>query len=354
MELDLIFGFSLTNKMSAEDAWSILNDKLASMTVRDVLDKFKIEYSAPCATICDDLTPFHSAEELAPSLRADELLLPTKSLIEKLSLASGTEIKSLSDYLIAIDNRLLEFKKAGCAFTDHALDNGFCFKASDGEDEKRFLRAAGGDAIFGEDETMLKSYLLKALLKLYERHGFTVQLHIGAQRKTSTRLKHLAGAAGGYAAIGNCVDVSSITSLFDSVESEIGALPRILLFTLNPADNAVMATLSGSYSKDGEEALVSQGPAWWWCDHYKGICDMLDSFTCHSVLSTFIGMTTDSRSVLSFVRHDYFRRVLCEWIANMVKCGRLPNDFRILSDTVTKICYGNAKRILERTKSYEF
>ena len=107
-----------------------------------------------------------------------------------------------------------------------------------------------------------------------------------------------------------------------------------------------MATLSGSYSADGKEALVSQGPAWWWCDHYQGIGRMLDDFCCHSVLSTFVGMTTDSRSILSFVRHDYFRRCLCQWMAELVSRQRLPEDYGLLADTVKRICFENAyKRI---------
>ena len=183
-------------------------------------------------------------------------------------------------------------------------------------------------------------------LKLYAEVGFTVQLHIGAQRHTSTRLRTLTGPTGGYAAIGNTVNVKALIRLFDTVEKAEFGLPKTMLFTLNPADNAVMATLSGSYSKDGAEALVTQGPAWWWCDHYEGMTAMLDNFCTHSVLSTFVGMTTDSRSPLSFVRHDYFRRVLCEWLSQMVSKDRLPNDIALLSDTVFKICYGNAKNIL--------
>ena len=100
--------------------------------------------------------------------------------------------------------------------------------------------------------------------------------------------------------------------------------------------------------KDGCEALISQGPAWWWCDHYQGIVDMLDTFASHSVLSTFVGMTTDSRSLLSFVRHDYFRRVLCQWIADKVACGRLPQDDALLRDLIRRVCYENAKKRLEK------
>ena len=174
-----------------------------------------------------------------------------------------------------------------------------------------------------------------------------MQLHIGAQRSTSTRLKKAAGAAGGYAAIGSTVDVQSVVSFLDDVEQMPNGLPQVLLFTLNPADNTVMATLSGSYCADGVEALISQGPAWWWCDHYRGMETMLDEFCCHSVLSSFVGMTTDSRSILSFVRHDYFRRCLCQWMAEMVEKDRLPNDLGLLSDTIRRICFENANKRLK-------
>ena len=196
-----------------------------------------------------------------------------------------------------------------------------------------------------EDKKHLSSYILKKLGVLYEKHKFVIQLHIGAQRKTSSKLASLVGPAGGYAAIGNSVDVLSLTTFLDEIEKEANSLPKILLFTLNPSDNAAIAALCGSYSKDGEEGNISQGPAWWWCDHYRGICDMLENFMSHSVLSTFTGMTTDSRSVFSFVRHDYFRRVLCEWISEMENKGRLPYDYNLLSDLVIRMCYKNAKKI---------
>jgi len=149
--------------------------------------------------------------------------------------------------------------------------------------------------------------------------------------------------------MGNSADVTSLVTFLDDVEQGTFGLPKTLLFSLNPADNPVLATLSGSYSRDGVEALISQGPAWWWCDHYQGIFAMLDHFASHSVLSTFLGMTTDSRSPLSFVRHDYFRRILCEWISQMVSMNRLPDSYELLTDTVMRICYKNAKYVLGGT-----
>ena len=148
--------------------------------------------------------------------------------------------------------------------------------------------------------------------------------------------------------IGNCVNVKALTEFLDDVEKQEYGLPKTLLFTLNPADHAVMAVLSGSYSKDGVEAVVSPGPAWWWCDHQQGITDMLEHLSVYGILSTFVGMTTDSRSLLHFVRHDYFRRILCNWIGEKVQKGALPDNEAMLTDLVKKMCYSNAAKTIQR------
>ena len=342
MELSMVFDLELLPFQPWETVWQTLNDRLATMTPQKILDKFNVLYSAPCTALTDDLGVF--GDGLAPSLRGDDLLLPAPALLKALSVQTGMPTDTLDGYITAVEARLSDFRKAGCRFTDHALDNGFRYLPDDGENSGRFSALAAGAALSASDALALRSEILKQLLARYAAMDFTVQLHIGAQRSTSTRLKTLAGAAGGYAAMGSCADVDSMTRLLDAVERAPQGLPRILLFTLNPADNAAMATLSGSYSKDGQEALISQGPAWWWCDHYQGIFDMLDNFCCHSLLSTFVGMTTDSRSLLSFVRHDYFRRCLCQWMAEMVSRQRLPEDFELLADTVKRICFENANK----------
>ena len=346
MELSRVFGYELLPFKAPEQAWEELNRAAEAMTTADILDKFSIEYSAPCAALCDALEAFSPAKGICPSLRGDDLLLPGVQTIEKLESLTGMKIADLDSYFAAVRIRLDAFRAVGCRFTDHALDNGFTYRPDDGKNAQRFADLLAGNSLSQEDKTCLTGKVLSELMSQYASFGFTVQLHIGAQRTTSTRLRTIAGPAGGYAAIGSTVDVLSLTNFLDAVEQSEHGMPRVLLFTLNPADNAVMATLSGSYSKDGYEAFVSQGPAWWWCDHYEGMTDMLDTFVAHSVLSTFIGMTTDSRSVLSFVRHDYFRRILCQWIADKVSCGRMPEDEALLCDLIRRVCYQNAKNRL--------
>ena len=338
MELSTVFDFELLPLKPCREVWDILNEKLSAMATGDILSKFNIAYSAPCASLADDLSVFNG-KDLCPSLRGDDLLLPNPELLQALG-----SPQTLFSYLSAVNARLDAFREKGCRFSDHALDNGFIYVPDDGNNESRFSDLLMGSAMEADDITALRSFILSRLGASYARVGFTMQLHIGAQRTTSDRLRTLAGPAGGYAAIGNTANVNALISLLHDIEQLPNGLPNTMLFTLNPADNAMMATLCGSFSADGREALVSQGPAWWWCDHYQGMTDMLDTFASHSVLSTFIGMTTDSRSILSFVRHDYFRRVLCQWIADMVAVHRLPDDPALLADTVRKMCYDNAKK----------
>lgn len=346
MEFQKVFGMDLYPfTRTAKQVWDEANEKLKTLTPKKILSLFHIQYSAPCTALCDDLSVFGTAEGFAPSLRGDDLLLPTSELIRKLSCLTGMEIHTLADYLTATDKRMDAFSAVNCRYADHALDDGFTYQPDDGKNAERFAALLQG-TLAEEEYPALSSYILKNLAVQYEAHGFSLLLHIGARRYTSTRLRELAGATGGFAGIGNCVKVSSLTNLLDDIEQE-GALPKTVLFTLNPADNAVMSVLSGSYAKEGVEAVVSQGPAWWWCDHAQGIREMLEHITSFGLLSTFIGMTTDSRSLLSCVRHDYFRILLCDWIAEQVEHGDLPDDFTLLSGLVKDLCYNNTYKTIK-------
>lgn len=348
MEFDTVFGIKLCNfDISAQEVWNEVQKKLLNISASEILKKFNIEYCAPCTSLCDDLSCFENNQHFAPSLRGDNIVLPDLSVIEALESITNIKIDSITAWNKAVDSRLEDFARVGCRYTDHALDNGFSYIEDDGKNEARFSCLISGKALNEEDKLRLSSYLLAMLGNLYAKHGFVMQLHIGAQRSTSTRLRAIAGPAGGYAAIGSCVNVKALTELLDNIEKSDFGLPKTILFTLNPSDNAAMAILSGSYSKDGVEAIISQGPAWWWCDHRQGIEQMLDNYSVYGVLSTFIGMTTDSRSLLSFVRHDYYRRTLCQYLANKVESGILPKDTKLLEYAIVNMCYANAKKTLQ-------
>lgn len=345
MELSQVFGIDKPlNAETCDEIWDTVNSLLtqSDYTTEKILDRFNIAHSAPCCTICDDVSFFSNSENYAPSLRGDDILSPTPSLLQKLTKLSGIEIKSIDDYFSAIGNRLDVFHSAGCRFSDHALDDGFTFIADFSNPNDDFIRAMDGASY---NNTVLQSAILTRLAGMYAEKGWTMQLHIGAHRHTSDRLRKIAGPAGGYAAAGSC-DFSSIIALLNACENTPGGLPKTILFPLNAADSAAISIISGSFSKDGAKALVQQGPAWWWCDHNLGIRNVLENIASYSVLSTFVGMTTDSRCLLSFVRHDYFRRVLSDWLADKVLAQHYPNDIELLKKIAQKICYYNAAELI--------
>lgn len=348
MEFQTVFGMEIYPfTRSAREVWDEVNEKVSKLSATKILDKFNIEYSAPCASLIDDLSNFDKTKGMCPSLRGDDIVGVKKTFVEQLEKMTDMSIQSLRDFEYAIEKRITDFVKAGCKFSDHALDDGFDYEIDDGQNDKRFVKVLEGAELSETDRQFLSSQILKILGGIYAKYHFTMQLHIGAKRSTSTRLREVAGPAGGYAAIGHPVNVKALTDLLDDIEKKEYGLPKTLLFTLNPADNAVMSILSGSYSKDGVEAIVSQGPAWWWCDHYQGMTEMLNHLSVFGVASTFIGMTTDSRSLLSFVRHDYFRRILCNWIGEKVKKGVLPENEEILSEMIRNMCYYNAAKTVK-------
>lgn len=346
LELKRVFDIDVPlNTDSAEFIWNRTKQllTLSEYSNNSILDKFGIAYSAPCCAIADDVSFFAGKENLAPSLRGDDMVVPTLALVTNLEKATGMEIKTLPQYLEAIKNRLDAFDEVGCRFSDHALDDGFSYVADDGKNEARFLDAIAGKEY---DIVQLRSYILVFLASEYNKRKWAMQLHIGAHRKTSDRLLQIAGPAGGYAAIGSPCDINSLIGLLHDAENSEGGLPRTILFTLNPADSAAMAIITGSFSEDGVAAKVQLGPAWWWCDHTVGIRNVLDMISSYGVLSTFIGMTTDSRSILSFVRHEYFRRILCGWMGDKVASGELPDDFKLLETIASKMCYDNAFKLI--------
>lgn len=347
MELSSIFGIDeMPCENNSEKLYQYCNDYLKNniVTVQALLDRFNVEYACPCASLIDDISVFENNSRLSPSLRGDDITRPTAAFIEKLESHVNFKITTLKDFEKAITQRLKYFSDCGCVFADHALDNGFEFFADDSKNEERFSKLLNNE-ISCSDNTKLSSYILAFLGAEYSKLNFVMQLHIGAERYTSSKLREKVGPQGGFAAIGNSVNVSALTNFLDYLDQSKYGLPKTVLFTLNPADNALISVLSGSYSKDGVKGLITQGPAWWWCDHKLGIVDMLENTSSFSLLSNFVGMTTDSRSFLSFVRHDYFRRIICSWLGEKIENGEYFCSDKVMEELLLKLCYKNAKEL---------
>lgn len=347
MELKKVFYVSdIPNRENALEIYKYCNNYLLNnvITPDKILNNFNVEYACPCASIIDDVSIFENNQHFSPSLRGDDIISPTTEFIKKLEEITQTKIIDLNTFKHAVIDRLDYFQKCGCVFSDHALDNGFRFFEDNKDNDKRFISLLRNE-INKEDKEKLSVHLLLFLGKEYSKRNFVMQLHIGAERYTSSKLRNNVGPAGGFAGIGNSVEISSLTKFLDALDLCESGLPKTVLFTLNPSDNALISVLSGSYSKDGVKGLITQGPAWWWCDHKLGIIDMLENTASFSVLSNFIGMTTDSRSFLSFVRHDYFRKILCNWIGEKIDNGDFICGEKQIKELIEMLCYGNAKEI---------
>lgn len=356
--LELKRAFGIGEQLTGENAaklYNYCNEKLKEdgFGAAEILKKFNSEIVCTSDDLLDNITIHKNADQkygfrVFPSLRGDSMLnvdqFSFKSWLVRLQNQSLTEIKTLVDYKNAIVTMLDRFSAAGCCLADHALDNGFQFKTPD-ESKAALVFEENLNGTIPKETGEFKLHLLTFLASEYARRNWTLQLHIGAQRFTSSRLRRLSGPVGGYATIGNTCDVASLCSFLDQLE-KAESLPRIILYTLNPADNEAFATLTGSFTEEGKPSKIQFGPAWWYNDHYEGMRKQLTVLASYGLLSQSIGMTTDSRSVFSFSRHEYFRRVLCNLIADWVMEGNLPNDFGLLSQLIRDISYFNSKNQL--------
>jgi glucuronate isomerase len=359
LELKRVFNIdTLLCKESAGEIWDQCNEKLQQEKFRAacLLKSFNTELVCTSDDLLDDFQAHRIATDKAygfkviPSLRGDSAVAfetpGFDAWLKTLQKQTQQSIESLDDYTNALLKRLDILQEAGCLAADHALDNGCMIENGDKATANRlFERVSAHETLDSAEQSVLKSFLLKALGKEYGQRGWWMLLHIGAQRYTSTRLRNLAGPAGGFASMGRACGIDDLCMFLDAMEKE-KSLPRTILFNLNPIDNAAFATLTGSFAQDGVAGKIQFGPPWWYNDHRHGIEEQLNALSSYGLLAHFIGMTTDSRSILSFSRHEYFRRILCNQLGGWIDAGEIPRDFPWLQEIVKKICYLNAKHAM--------
>jgi glucuronate isomerase len=356
LELKNYFGIEEPlNEQSADRIWNECNRQLRQPThsARALLHRAAVERVCTSDQWLDDLSAHRklaldaTGACVRPSLRADEALatdVPVfKQWISKLGAAKGIAIDGLDAFEDALCLCLDEFAAAGCTVADHGIDV-FLYTQTSREKAQTVLDAILlGREPGPEDAIALRSYMLRFLGAEYNRRGWAMLLHIGAKRETSSRLRAVAGPRGGFAGIGNGTDISSLCRFLDELDRD-GLLPRTVLFNLNPSDNEAFATLTGSFAEEGCAGKVQFGPAWWFNDHDLGIRAHLNALSRYGLLWNLAGMATDSRSVLSMCRFEYFRRIFCDWIGGQAEAGVFPRDMDLLATYVRRICYENAHR----------
>lgn len=358
-ELSTCFG--IDTPLTAKTADTIFDEanetiKRKALSPRKLIRQFDVRFIGTTDDPCDDLQ-YHrllSADptfpvRVSPSFRTDNLLNATRkdypAYLEKLSQVSDTIIDSFDSFLIAIEKRLAFFKANGCVFTDVGISD-FPDRIADTQEAmSTFAKLRQGESVDRTDYLGFLGRMFLELGKLYKKYGLVMQLHLSASRNPNTRLFEALGADCGCDCIGPAVCGKDLCRLLDQIDRESG-LPETILYCLNPSMNDELASIAGSFRS------VRLGAAWWFNDHRDGIIKVLDSLSAIGYLGGFYGMLTDSRSFLSYPRHDYFRRIFCSYVAELWQRGEVQDE-QCLFDLMDAVCCDNIRRVIERSDNIQ-
>lgn len=356
LELQRYFGIEEPLSLrTADKIWNACNEKLQTreFSVRNLLRMQHVSVLCTTDDPADDLH-FHKAlarEELGfsvlPSFRPEKALGIEKEgfteYLEKLGSVSDTDISSVSGVLEALRKRLVYFTETGCRVTDHSLESAFYIPAEASEVEAIFQKARRKEPVSETDAGKYRGFLLRELGREYARLGLVMQLHIGALRNNSRRFFEKLGPDTGFDGEADFAYAPQLSALLSAMD-ETEELPRTILYCLNSKDLDMLAVMAGCFqsNEQGIRGKIQLGSAWWFLDHKRGMEQQLQSLSDVGLISTFIGMLTDSRSFLSFPRHEYFRRILCNKIGSWIENGEYPDDAAYLDKLVRGICSKNA------------
>lgn len=356
MELKNPFGITrLLDGDSAEEIWDGCNEMLQKpdFSTRGLLKRNKVEVVATTDDPTDNLEHHKKmkAEEdvgfkMVPTFRPDKGMQieneqEFKKWVKKLEEVSDRSISSYQDFLDALKSRHDLFDELGCRASDHGAAEPFSDPFTDQQLETIFSKVMGGSTPTEEDVRVFKSaFLYYCGLMDYEKE-WVFQLHVGALRNNSTRKVKDLGPDTGFDSIGDFEMARPLSRLLDRLDAEDN-LPRVSLYNNNPRDNELFATMIGNFQDGTIPGKLQHGPPWWFMDQKDGIEQQVEALSNMGVLSEFIGMTTDSRSFLSYSRHDYFRRVICNMLGDDMEKGLIPSDMDLIGGIVGKICYQNA------------
>lgn len=358
-QLELKRYFDIDEVLQNSNALKIYdkaNTILSNKTPADLLRDMNVELVCTTDDPTDDLQ-YHALiakqnifTKVYPTFRPDEIFLiertPFKKYLKKLEDSVKFPIKNLSDLLEALADRIDYFDQHGCRLSDFGLAQIYTFAYTQEEVETIFRKRMANKDISLEEANKYKSCLQYELAKMYHSKKWVQQFHLGAIRNNNSRLKYEAGADAGCDSIGDLSHAESMSAFFDRLDKE-KCLAKTISYNLDPAQNHVFATMMGNYSSDGVAGKMQWGSAWWFLDQKDGIENQLNTLSNVGLLSRFVGMLTDSRSFLSFPRHEYFRRILCNLIAEDLNNGLVPDDIDFLGKMIQDICYNNAKNYFE-------
>ena len=357
LELKRYFGIDeLLNETSAKRIWDSANAQLRSgeFNTQKILRKFGV------TIVCTSDDPVDSLEyhqkvaahpfgtEVLPTFRPDPILRTQgtsafNAYVDRLAEAANVDITKLAELLTALDRRHEYFHRIGCRLSDHGLETCHADFPSEAEATAIFEKLRTGHCVCGKESDRFASYLMLYFGHLDAKRNWTKQLHLGALRNTNPHALAKLGRDTGFDSIGDYLQAEKLAGYLGRLAEE-NALPRTILYNNNPADNYVFASMAGNFQDGSEPGKIQFGSGWWFLDQKEGIEMQLNALSNVGLLSRFVGMLTDSRSFMSFPRHEYFRRVLCNLLGSEMERGELPNDEAQVGNMVSDICYRNASQ----------
>ena len=357
MELANPFGINdrLLNGESAEKIWVECNEMLQSpeFSARSLLTNRRVKVVATTDDPTSSLEHHRSFQNeentdfsMVPTFRPDagmkiEETESFKNWVHKLEEASDKNISGFQDFIDALKNRHDLFHEMGCRASDHGVAEPFSEPFTDTQLEKIFDRALTGKSLSENDSRSFKSAFLYYCGLMDREKDWVYQLHIGALRNNNRRMYKKLGPDSGFDSMGDTEMAKSLSGLLDRLDSE-NNLPKVILYNINPKDNELFATMIGNFQDGSVPGKLQHGPPWWFLDQKDGIEKQVESLSNMGILNEFVGMTTDSRSFLSFSRHDYFRRIFCNILGSDMEEGLIPDDEELVSELIRKVCYQNA------------
>lgn len=355
--LELARYFGITELLSGDTANEIY-EKASSLlstkeySVRSLLKKMNVQVVCTTDDPADDLIHHFNMKgktgmKILPTFRPDMVTkvedpASFRKYVDRLSRISGTEIRSFELLISVLDSRHEFFHKAGCRLSDHGLDRLYFTNNAGAGIESIFSKLMSGKTPDQSEAEQFKTCVMLELCRMNHKRGWTQQFHLGALRNNNSRLFAQLGPDTGWDSIGQPQDPNKISKFLNELDST-DQLAKTILYNLNPADNAMMITMAGNFNDGSSAVKVQYGAAWWFLDQKSGIEKHLSDLASFGLLSRFIGMVTDSRSFLSYPRHEYFRRLVCNFVGEEVEKGLIPADDYILKTMIEGISYKNAR-----------
>ncbi|MFU1797091.1 glucuronate isomerase [Paenibacillus azoreducens] len=347
------------NAETAEKIWNRCNERLSEPQLRaaGILDAFRVKIACTTDDPADNLAAHQQiaknpqgAAKVIPAFRPDRALDITNGdfadYIRKLAQAANQDIQSYDNLLQAMQKRIDFFHEQGCRLSDHGFGIFPYEKATEKEAGQIFAKALAGGSISLAEEHKYRTYTLLMLGRMYHARGWAMQLHIGAIRNNNERMFEQLGRDAGYDSILDYHLAASLNSFLSELDRD-GQLPKTIVYSLYSSHYEMIATTVGNFQSSEAEGKMQLGAAWWFHDQKEGMLKQLTALSSMGLISTFVGMLTDSRSLMSFPRHEYFRRVLCRLLGQWMEEGELPLDYDWIGRIVQDICYHNAERYFQ-------